>query len=67
MKARKKAANRAGHSSGAVTSIEHLPLGGTQVASCPFDARLWFAHLRVENREAQRQVDHDMADGDGQQ
>ena len=64
---RKKAANRAGHSIGSGDQHQHLPLGRAEIPRGALDACLMLAHLAVDDGKAQRQVDDDMADADGQQ
>ncbi len=65
--ARKKLANRAGQSMGVEHEREHLPVARAEVARGALGVQLVVAHLRIDDREAERQVDHDVADPGGEE
>ena len=46
---------------------QHLPLRCAEIARGALDIGLMIAHLAVDDRKAQRQVDHHMADAGGEQ
>ena len=64
---RKKLAKSAGHSSGTRDQEQHLPFRRAEIARGALDVRLMLAHLAVDDGEAERQVDHHMADAGGEQ
>ena len=63
---RKRLAKIAGHIMGKVTSTE-LAILGAKVPGGAFNVDLVVAHLAVDDGEAQRQIDHHMADAGGEQ
>ena len=64
--ARKRLANRAGQSIGVSTSASTCQ-SRAEVARGALGVQLVVAELRIDDREAERQVDHDVADARGQQ